>query len=45
EKAPMRRAIESSEVGDTAAFLLGDASRGITGEVIMVVAGDHIIGM
>ncbi|MGE3490340.1 MAG: enoyl-ACP reductase [Vicinamibacterales bacterium] len=45
EKAPMRRAIESSEVGDTAAFLLGDASRGITGEVIMVDAGYHIIGM
>lgn len=45
EKAPMRRAIETSEVGDTAAFLLGDASRGITGEVIMVDAGYHIIGM
>jgi len=45
EKAPLRRAIETSEVGDTAAFLLSHAGRGITGEVIMVDAGYHIIGM
>ncbi len=45
EKAPLRRAIETSEVGDTAAFLLSNAGRGITGEVIMVDAGYHIIGM
>jgi enoyl-[acyl-carrier protein] reductase I len=45
EKAPLRRAIETSEVGDTAAFLLSNASRGITGEVIMVDAGYHVIGM
>jgi enoyl-[acyl-carrier protein] reductase I len=41
----MRRAIESSEVGDAAAFLLGDAGRGITGEVLMVDAGFHVLGM
>jgi enoyl-[acyl-carrier protein] reductase I len=45
EKAPLRRAIETSEVGDAAAFLLGDASRGITGEVLLVDAGYHIVGM
>ena len=45
EKAPLRRAIESSEVGDAAAFLLSDAARGITGEVMMVDAGFHILGM
>jgi enoyl-[acyl-carrier protein] reductase I len=45
EKAPLRRAIESSEVGDTAAFLLSSAARGITGEVLMVDAGYHIVGM
>ena len=45
EKAPLRRAIETSEVGDTAAFLLSDASRGITGEVLMVDAGYHVLGM
>ena len=36
EKAPLRRAIETSEVGDAAAFLLSDAGRGVTGEVMMV---------
>ena len=45
EKAPLRRAIETSEVGDAAAFLLSNAGRGITGEVLMVDAGFHIIGM
>jgi enoyl-[acyl-carrier protein] reductase I len=45
EKAPLRRAIDTSEVGSAAAFLLGDASRGITGEVLMVDAGFHVLGM
>jgi len=45
EKAPLRRAIETSEVGDAAAFLLSNAGRGITGEVLMVDAGYHIVGM
>jgi len=45
ERAPLRRNIETGEVGAAAAFLLGDASRGITGEVLMVDAGFHITGM
>ncbi len=45
EKAPLRRAIESSEVGDAATFLLSSAARGITGEVLMVDAGYHVVGM
>ena len=45
EKAPLRRAIETSEVGDAAAFLLSDAGRGVTGEVMMVDAGFHVLGM
>jgi enoyl-[acyl-carrier protein] reductase I len=45
EKAPLRRAIDTSEVGSAAAFLLGNASRGITGEVLMVDAGYHVLGM
>jgi enoyl-[acyl-carrier protein] reductase I len=45
EKAPLRRAIDTSEVGDAAAFLLGEASRGITGEVLLVDAGYHVLGM
>jgi enoyl-[acyl-carrier protein] reductase I len=44
EKAPLRRTTEQAEVGDTAMFLLSDLSRGITGEVIHVDSGYHIIG-
>jgi enoyl-[acyl-carrier protein] reductase I len=45
DRAPLRRNIETGEVGETAAFLLSDAARGITGEVLMVDAGFHITGM
>jgi enoyl-[acyl-carrier protein] reductase I len=45
ERAPLRRNIEASEVGDTALFLLSNASRGITGEILFVDAGYHIVGM
>jgi len=44
EIAPLRRATEQAEVGDTALFLLGPLGRGITGEVIYVDGGYHIIG-
>jgi enoyl-[acyl-carrier protein] reductase I len=44
ERAPLRRNVELGEVADTAAFLLGPASRGITGEVVMVDGGFHISG-
>ena len=45
DRAPLRRNIETAEVGEAAAFLLSDAARGITGEVLMVDAGFHITGM
>jgi enoyl-[acyl-carrier protein] reductase I len=45
ERAPLRRNIETSEVGETAAFLLSDAGKAITGEVLMVDAGFHVTGM
>ena len=45
EKAPLRRAIDPAEVGDAAAFLLGPGGRGITGEVLLVDAGYHVLGM
>jgi enoyl-[acyl-carrier protein] reductase I len=45
DRAPMKRNIESGEVADAAFFLLGSASRGITGEVLMVDAGFHAMGM
>ncbi|MDT3428501.1 enoyl-[acyl-carrier protein] reductase I [Paenibacillus forsythiae] len=44
EKAPLRRSTDVAEVGDTAMFLMSHLSRGITGEVIYVDGGYHIIG-
>jgi len=43
EKAPLRRNVNQDEVGDATMFLISDLSRGITGEVIHVDAGYHII--
>ena len=45
ERAPLRRAIEASEVADAALFLLGAGGRGVTGEVLMVDSGFHVVGM
>ncbi|MFN3681172.1 MAG: enoyl-ACP reductase [Nitrospira sp.] len=45
EFAPLRRPTEQSEVGDTALFLVSPLGRGITGEVIYVDGGFHILGM
>ncbi|MCQ6562554.1 enoyl-ACP reductase FabI [Paenibacillus mendelii] len=45
EKAPMRRATEAAEVGDTAMFLLSNLSRGITGEIIYCDNGYNIVGV
>jgi enoyl-[acyl-carrier protein] reductase I len=44
EFAPLRHATEQGEVGDTALFLVSPLSRGITGEVIYVDGGYHILG-
>ena len=43
--APLRRTVTISDVGDSALFLLSDLSRGITGEVMHVDSGYHIVGM
>ncbi len=43
--APLRRNTDPSEVADTALFLCSSLSRGITGEVIHVDGGYHIVGM
>jgi len=45
EAAPLRRATEQGEVGDTALFLVSSLGRGITGEVIYVDGGFNILGM
>ena len=42
--APLRHATEQDEVGDTGLFLVSPLSRGITGEVIYVDGGYHILG-
>jgi enoyl-[acyl-carrier protein] reductase I len=43
--SPLRRTVTTQEVGDTALFLLSDLARGITGEILHVDAGYHIVGM
>jgi enoyl-[acyl-carrier protein] reductase I len=44
DRAPLRRSVDTSEVADTAVFLLGPGSRAITGEIVMVDAGFHSVG-
>jgi len=43
--SPLRRTVTTTEVGDSALFLLSDLGRGITGEILHVDAGYHIVGM
>jgi enoyl-[acyl-carrier protein] reductase I len=43
--APLRRTVTIEEVGETAAFLLSDMSRGMTGEILHDDAGYHVVGM
>jgi enoyl-[acyl-carrier protein] reductase I len=43
--APLRKNTEQDEVGDAALFLLSPLSRGITGEVVHVDGGFHVMGM
>jgi enoyl-[acyl-carrier protein] reductase I len=43
--APLRRTVTIEDVGETAAFLVSDMSRGMTGEILHVDAGYHVVGM
>jgi len=43
--APLRRTVTIEEVGETAAYLVSDMGRGMTGEIIHVDAGYHVVGM
>jgi enoyl-[acyl-carrier protein] reductase I len=43
--APLRKNTEQEEVGDAALFLVSRLSRGITGELLHVDGGLHVMGM
>ncbi len=45
EKAPLRRNVTAEEVAGTALYLTSDLSTGVTGEVVYVDGGYHIMGM
>jgi enoyl-[acyl-carrier protein] reductase I len=45
EKAPMGRPTTQEEVGDTAVFLASDLSRAVTGEILFVDEGYHVLGI
>ena len=43
--SPLRRTVTIEEGGETAVFLVSDMSRGITGEIMHVDEGYHVVGM
>jgi len=45
DRSPLQRNTEPSEVADTAVFLASNLGRGLTGNVLFVDAGMHILGM
>ena len=45
DRAPLRRTVDTAEVADAAVFLLSDAGRGVTAEILMVDGGYHATGM
>jgi len=45
KKVPLRRNVSTEEVGNAAAFLCSDLASGITGDVLYVDSGYHILGM
>ncbi len=45
QKAPLKRSVTIEEVGKSALFLCSDLGSGVTGEVLHVDAGYHVIGL
>ena len=45
DRAPLRRNVDAAEIADAALFLLSDASRAVTGEVLLADAGYHAMGL
>jgi enoyl-[acyl-carrier protein] reductase I len=44
DRAPLRRTVDAVEVAEAALFLIGPAGRAVTGEVLMVDGGYHVMG-
>lgn len=44
DRSPLQRNITGKEIGDTTAYLVSDASSGVTGETLYVDAGYNIMG-
>jgi enoyl-[acyl-carrier protein] reductase I len=44
ERSPLRRPTDIEQVGDTAIFLASNLSRGVTGDVLFVDQGYHVLG-
>jgi enoyl-[acyl-carrier protein] reductase I len=45
DRSPLRRNTDPAEVADTAVFLASSLGRGLTGNVLFVDAGMHIVGL
>jgi enoyl-[acyl-carrier protein] reductase I len=45
DKTPLRRNVTIEEVGNAAAFLCSDLASGITGDIVYVDTGYHVLGM
>ncbi|MEZ0280370.1 enoyl-ACP reductase FabI [Methyloceanibacter sp.] len=43
--SPLRRTVSIEEVGAGALYLLSDLGRGVTGEILHIDAGYHVVGM
>jgi len=43
--SPLRRTVTIEEVGESAVYLLSPMARGVTGEIMHVDAGYHVVGM
>src|SRR5579884_2957947 len=43
--APLRRNIEQGDVGDLSVFLCSDAARNMTGDILHLDAGSHLMGL
>ncbi len=43
--SPLRRNVTTDDVGGSALYLLSDLGKGVTGEVLHVDAGYHVVGM